>query len=281
MPTKIVVCPGCNTRITCEGDPGENIEVKCPNCGKKGLVRFEKTQQVGSEYMIEVRNFTKIYDGVKVVDNISFNVRKGEIFGFLGPNGAGKSTTIKAMLGLIYPSSGEIKVNGFDITREGKHIRKHIGYLPENITFYDNLTALQTLYFYSDMRSIPRDNCWSLLEEFELREFANKKVGTFSKGMARRLGLVQAFLGKPKLVILDEPTVGLDPSGLIKVREKIKSLKKSGTTVFLSSHILSEVQKVCDRVGIMNKGLLVAVDAVANLTKETSLEEVFMKYTRR
>jgi len=99
--------------------------------------------------------------------------------------------------------------------------------------------------------------------------------------MARRLGLVQAFLGKPKLVILDEPTVGLDPSGLIKVREKIKSLKKSGTTVFLSSHILSEVQKVCDRVGIMNKGVLVAVDAVANLTKETSLEEVFMKYTRR
>ncbi|OYT56659.1 hypothetical protein B6U70_03335 [Euryarchaeota archaeon ex4484_162] len=128
---------------------------------------------------------------------------------------------------------------------------------------------------------MPRDNCWSLLEEFELREFANKKVGTFSKGMARRLGLVQAFLGKPKLVILDEPTVGLDPSGLIKVREKIKSLKKSGTTVFLSSHILSEVQKVCDRVGIMNKGVLVAVDAVANLTKETSLEEVFMKYTRR
>ncbi|HDM25589.1 MAG TPA: ABC transporter ATP-binding protein, partial [Thermoplasmatales archaeon] len=220
-------------------------------------------------------------NGVKVVDNISFSVRKGEIFGLLGPNGAGKSTTIKAMLGLIYPSSGEIRVNGFDIIKEGKYVREHIGYLPENITFYDNLTALQTLYFYSDMRSISKDDCLSLLEEFELREFANKRVGTFSKGMVRRLGLVQAFLGKPKLVILDEPTIGLDPSGVVKVREKIRSLRKSGTTVFLSSHILSEVQKVCDRVGIMNKGVLVAVDAVANLTKESSLEEVFMKYTRR
>jgi len=231
--------------------------------------------------MIEVRNFTKMYNGVKVVDNISFSVRKGEIFGLLGPNGAGKSTTIKAMLGLIYPSSGEIRVNGFDIIKEGKYVREHIGYLPENITFYDNLTALQTLYFYSDMRSISKDDCLSLLEEFELREFANKRVGTFSKGMVRRLGLVQAFLGKPKLVILDEPTIGLDPSGVVKVREKIRSLRKSGTSVFLSSHILSEVQKVCDRVGIMNKGVLVAVDAIANLTKESSLEEVFMKYTRR
>lgn len=222
--------------------------------------------------IIKTSGLTKKFDKIYAVDNISFSVKKGEIFGFLGPNGAGKTTTIKSILGLIHPDEGSIKINNLDIKKQGKKAKRKIGYLPEKVAFYDNLTALQNLNFYAEMKNVPKKECISLIEEFGLKDSINKKVGKFSKGMIQRLGMARALLGDPALIILDEPTSGLDPRGVALIRDKIKKLKNKGKTVFISSHILAEVQEVCDRVGIINKGTLVAEDSVTNLSQTLNLK---------
>ena len=221
---------------------------------------------------ITVKNLTKTYNDKKAVDNISFSVKKGEIFGFLGPNGAGKTTTIKSILGLIKVNSGEIRINGFDIKKFEKNAKKNIGYLPEKVAFYDNLTALQNLLFYAKIKNVSKEECLSLLKEFDLSDSIHKKVGKFSKGMVQRLGMIRAIMGNPNILILDEPSSGLDPNGVLHIRNKIKELNRNGSTVFISSHILSEIQKMCDRVGIINKGVLVAKDTVENLSKKLNLK---------
>lgn len=222
--------------------------------------------------VIEVRNLTKIYNQTKVVNDVTFSVKKGEIFGFLGPNGAGKTTTIKAMLGLIFSETGEVKINGLDIYIYGKQVKKNIGYLPERVAFYDHLSALQNLMFYGELKNASKNDCINLLEEYGLKDSMHKRVGKFSKGMTQRLGIARALLGEPSILILDEPTMGLDPRGAFQVKEKIKKLKKQGTTVFFSSHILSEVQEVCDKVGILNKGVLVAQDSVSALGRRLQIK---------
>ncbi|HDO19285.1 MAG TPA: ABC transporter ATP-binding protein [Thermoplasmatales archaeon] len=223
-------------------------------------------------YAIEVRDLSKTYGSIRAVDGISFHVNKGEIFGFLGPNGAGKTTTIKSILGFIHPDSGEILINGIDINANGKEAKRGVGYLSERVSFYDNLTAYQNLNFYADMKMIPKDDYLRLLEEFDLLNAAKKKVKTFSKGMKQRLGLVNAFMGNPSLIILDEPSNGLDPRGVALVRKKILQMKEIGTTIFISSHILSEIQAVCDRVAIINKGKIVATDSVEKLGERLRLK---------
>jgi ABC-type multidrug transport system ATPase subunit len=222
--------------------------------------------------VITVKNLTKIYNRTPAVKNLSFHVQKGEIFGFLGPNGAGKTTTIKAMLGLIFSSNGNINIKGYDIHRYSKHIKKDIGYMPEKIAFYDNLTALQNLYFYAELKNVPKTECVQLINEFGLREHIHKKVGKYSKGMLQRLGMARAILGSPPILILDEPSVGLDPHGVKLIRDKIKQLNKMGVTIFLSSHILSEVQAVCSQVGIINNGVLIAQDTVGNLSQNLRIK---------
>lgn len=222
--------------------------------------------------VINVRNLVKKYGNLTAVDNISFSVKKGEIFGFLGPNGAGKTTTIKALLGLIFPTSGTVNIRGFDVLREGKEARKNVGYLPEKVAFYDNLDAMQTLRFFAEMKTASERECTELLKELNLHDAADRKIRAFSKGMIKRLGLAIALLDEPQLLILDEPTTGLDPQGSYKIKRKILQLKEQGVTVFLSSHVLSEVQEVCDRVGILNKGKLVALDSVDGLTKRLQLK---------
>lgn len=221
---------------------------------------------------IEVNNLTKIYDKVPVVKNLSFNVNKGEIFGFLGPNGAGKTTTIKTMLGLIHKNSGGIKINGIDVSTDGKKVKKNIGYLPERVAFYQNLTALQNLYFYAEIKNVPRGQCVNLLIEMGLKEHAHKKVGKFSHGMIQRLGMARAMIGNPSILILDEPTGGLDPHGVKLIREKLEELNKKGVTIFVSSHILSEIQAVADQVGIINRGVLVAKDSVSQLSNQLKIK---------
>ena len=222
--------------------------------------------------VIEVRNLTKIYNQTKVVNDVTFSVKKAEIFGFLGPNGAGKTTTIKAMLGLIFSETGEIKINGLDINIYGKQVKKNIGYLPERVAFYDHLSALQNLMFYAELKNASKHDCITLLEEYGLKDSMHKRVGKFSKGMTQRLGIARALLGNPSILILDEPAMGLDPRGAFQFKEKIKKLKQQGTTVFFSSHILSEVQEVCDKVGILNKGILVAQDSVSALGKRLQIK---------
>ena len=149
--------------------------------------------------VIQVNNLSKIYDAIKAVDDVSFKVKNGEIFGFLGPNGAGKTTTIKAILGLIQVNSGEISINGISIKNNEKLVKKHVGYLPEKIAFYDNLTALQNLFFYAEMKNASKAECKTLIDEFGLSEAINKKVGKFSKGMVQRLGMARAILGNPSV----------------------------------------------------------------------------------
>jgi ABC-2 type transport system ATP-binding protein len=270
------MCPSCKNQITIEVLPGEKTIITCPNCGTKGQFTFPMGNTVvrtmdGSE-TIQVKNLTKQYNDVKAVDNVSFNVRKGEVFGFLGPNGAGKTTTIKAILGLIHTDTGQIKINGIDIEQDEKQAKKHIGYLPEKIAFYDNLTALQNMHFYAEMKNVPKTECKPLIIEMGLEDAVNKKVGKFSKGMQQRLGMAQALLGNPSILILDEPSGGLDPRGVALIRNKIRDMKNKGSSVFVSSHILAEVQAVCDRVGIINKGSLVAEDTVGNLRDRLNLK---------
>ncbi|MFO7678171.1 MAG: ABC transporter ATP-binding protein [Thermoplasmatota archaeon] len=223
-------------------------------------------------YALEVNGLVKKFNRFTAVDNISFTVRSGEIFGFLGPNGAGKTTTIKSILDLIHADSGDIKINGIDIKKNIKDAKKFVGYLPEKVAFYDNLTGLQNLQFYAQLKKASSAECQSLMKEFGLQDAMHQKVGTYSKGMNQRLGMARALLGSPPLLILDEPSGGLDPRGVILIREKIVEMKKKGTTIFISSHILSEIQSICDRVGIINKGILVAKDSVSVLSKMLQLK---------
>jgi len=278
MATRTLKCPKCKTHITVEGEPGEKVDLTCPSCKKKGFFTFPKDIQKfeldygKSNRVIEVNNLSKAYGAFTAIENLTFHVKKGEVFGFLGPNGAGKTTTIKAILGLIRPSRGLVKINGFDIVHQIKQAKQHVGYLPERVAFYDNLTALQNMYFYAELKNVSKEQCMPLIEEFGLKDHANKRVGKFSKGMIQRLGMARAVLGNPQILILDEPTVGLDPRGVLDIREKIKEVNKKGVSVFISSHILSEIQEVCNRVGIINKGIIVAMDSVSSLSQQLQIK---------
>jgi len=217
--------------------------------------------------MIDINNLTKIFNNVPAVKNLTLRVKEGEVFGFLGPNGAGKTTTIKAMLGLIYSNYGNVRIRNYDIHRYGKHIKKFIGYMPERVAFYENLTGLQNLEFYAELKNVPKNQCIQLINEMGLAEHTHKKVGNYSKGMVQRLGMARAILGNPPILILDEPTGGLDPRGVRLIRDKIKQMNEMGTTLFISSHILSEIQAICTQVGIIKKGTLVVQDTVTSLSK--------------
>jgi len=222
--------------------------------------------------LIQVNNLTKIFDKYAAVNNLTLNINQGEIFGFLGPNGAGKTTTIKAMLGLIYANQGDVRINGYDILTHGKSLKKYIGYLPERVAFYENLSGLQNLEFYAELKNVNKSECKILIDQMGLSEHINKKAGKYSKGMRQRLGMARAILGTPPILILDEPSGGLDPRGVKLIRDKIKELNDRGVTIFVSSHILSEIQAVCSQVGIINKGKLIVQDTVDNLGKTSRIK---------
>jgi len=276
MVTTLVKCPNCKTTITLNGNPGEKISIECPKCHLKGTYTIPGEKQ--PEFIktvsaaIEVDDLTKTYNHFTAVKDVSFTVEKGEIFGFLGPNGAGKTTTIKAMLDLIHADAGVIKIHGIDVRTHAKEAKKYVGYMPEKVAFYDNLTALQNLQFYAEVTHATKEECVNLIVEFGLGDVGKKRVGKFSKGMVQRLGMARTILGNPPILILDEPSGGLDPRGVVLIRDKILEMKKKGTTIFVSSHILSEIQEICDRVGIINKGVLVAQDTVQGLSKRLDLK---------
>ena len=218
--------------------------------------------------MIEVKNLTKRYGKHLAVDNLSFTVEKGQIYGFLGPNGAGKSTTMNIMTGYLGATSGEILINGHDILREPQEAKKCIGYLPEQPPLYMEMTVWEYLNFAAELKKIPKDEVKKQIEKVakltRLEEVQNRLIHNLSKGYKQRVGLAQAILGFPEIIILDEPTVGLDPKQIIEIRELIRTLAKNHT-VILSSHILAEVREVCDYVMIIAKGKLVASDTPENL----------------
>jgi len=206
---------------------------------------------------IETKDLTKRYDKVTVVDHLNFHVRENEVFGLLGPNGAGKTTTILMMLGLTEPASGTVRVCGFDPTREPLKVKGLVGYLPEEVGFYDDLTARENLEFIADLNNIDRAETKrridDVLEKVGLTEQRDKTTRKFSRGMRQRLGIADVLIKQPKLVILDEPTSGLDPSGINHLLDVIAGLPKMGTTVLLSSHQLYQVQRVCHNIGILSR----------------------------
>ena len=222
--------------------------------------------------MIEVKNLVKRYGDHLAVDHLSFHVDKGQIYGFLGPNGAGKSTTMNIMTGYIASTEGEVLIDGHNILEEPEEAKKCIGYLPEQPPLYFDMTVWEYLKFAAELKKIKKSQRAEQVEEVMeltgISDMRNRLIKNLSKGYKQRVGLAQAILGYPEIIILDEPTVGLDPKQIIEIRELIKKLSEKHT-VILSSHILSEVSAVCDYVMIINHGKLVASDTTENLSKMT------------
>ena len=220
--------------------------------------------------MIEVRNLVKKYDNHTAVDHLNFVVEKGKIYGFLGPNGAGKSTIMNMITGYIASTEGEVLIDGHNILSEPEEAKKKIGYLPEMPPLYQDMSVTEYLRFVAELKSIPKEkreqNIKEVMSTTRLHDVKNRLIRNLSKGYKQRVGLAQALLGYPEVIILDEPTVGLDPKQIIEIRDLIKSLGKKHT-VILSSHILSEVSAVCDYVLIIDHGKLVASDSPENLSR--------------
>lgn len=216
--------------------------------------------------MIQVSGLVKDYGARRALNNISFHANQGEIVGFLGPNGAGKTTTMRILTGYMPPTDGTVTVAGYDVVEESLEVRRRVGYLPETVPLYNEMTAFEYLKFMGDLRHIPNgeERALETLESVNLEGRANSFIGTFSKGMRQRIGLAQALLHRPEVLILDEPTIGLDPSQVVEIREVIREIGKDRTVLF-STHILSEAQQICDRVLIINKGKIVAEDTPENL----------------
>ena len=246
--------------------------------------------------MIEVEHLVKSYRELKAVDDVSFQVQSGEILGFLGPNGAGKTTTMRILTGVLPPTSGKAKVCGFDVFENPIEVKKRIGYLPENPPVYTDMTARAYLRFVASIKGVPRKARESEIERVATKtsctQFLHRVIGNLSKGQRQRVGLAQALLGDPEVLILDEPTVGLDPAQIIEVRELIKSLAGKHTIV-LSTHILPEVTAICQKALIIAQGRVVAYDTLEGLQRAhagavtadgspgpmPSLEEIFLKLT--
>ncbi len=230
--------------------------------------------KMDNKYIIETKGLTKKYDGVPVVDSLNLHVKEGEIFGLLGPNGAGKTTTILMLLGLTEPSGGEAAVCGYNPSRQPLQVKRFAGYMPEKVGFYENLTGRENLHFIGELNNIPEKEIKAradeLLKAVGISEVGDEVVGKYSKGMKQRLGIADVLIKNPKLAILDEPTAGLDPDGILHITDLIAALPKRGTSVILSSHQLYQVQKVCHSIAIIAKGKLVVEGSIAELGKKAA-----------
>lgn len=222
--------------------------------------------------MIEIKNVTKRFGSRIAVDSISFEVKKGEIVGFLGPNGAGKTTTMRIITGFFPPNEGIVKVAGFDVTEQPLKAKEKIGYMPENVPLYKELDVYSYLHFIAEIKGVPKDKIESrvakAMEEAGIKEVKNRIIGKLSKGFRQRVGIAQAIINDPEVLILDEPTVGLDPKQIIEIRNMIKNMK-GDRTIILSTHILPEVSMTCDKVIVINEGKIVAQGDVDSLTEKS------------
>ncbi len=227
--------------------------------------------------MIEIKNLTKKFGSSVILDNINFSVKKGEILGFLGPNGAGKTTTMKIITSFWAPTGGKVEIDGLDVVRDSIKTRSKIGYLPENVPLYDDMKVFEYLKFAAEIRGIKKENVKKKIKEASeacgLSKVMRKPIDELSKGYRQRVGLAQAIIHNPDVLILDEPTTGLDPNQIVEIRDLIKKIGKEKTVIF-STHILGEVSAVCDRVIIINNGRIVGEGSPDDLIKKAGVREI-------
>ena len=237
--------------------------------------------------MIQLKNISKQYGTFQAVSDLNFTVKSGEMFGFLGPNGAGKTTTIRMLMGILVPSSGSITIDTKDCHKDRVAVNRVIGYLPDSPIFYDFLRGREILQFVGEMHGqsvgVAKQNADRLLSEFSLGEASEEFAVNYSMGMKKKLGLACALIHQPKILILDEPTNGLDPRASREVQDHLQQFAQRGGTIFLSTHLLDMAQRLCNRVGVINRGQLVAVGTIDEIRTEVkmggSLEDLFLKLT--
>ena len=234
--------------------------------------------------MLATRHLTKKYGEFTAVNDLNLTVKEGAIFGFLGHNGAGKTTTISMLTTLILPSEGNASIGGLDVVKDNLEVRRMLGYLPENVTLYGELTAYENLKYFGELSGVKNidKRIDEVLELLQFTRWKNNKIKTFSKGMRQRIGIAQALLHDPKILFLDEPTSGLDPQGTRDMRDLLLTLNKNrGTTIFMNTHLLSEVTKICTDIGIISEGRLLLSDSLETIEKlfagEKSLEEIYFR----
>lgn len=230
--------------------------------------------------MIQISKLTKEYGKAKVLDSLSLEVKKGEVLGFLGPNGAGKTTTLKTIVGLVHPTSGEITID--DLSSRNLASHKRIGYMPEDPYFYEYLTGKEFLIFVAELQQVKQAQAKSeadqLMKLVGLKNAEKKRIREYSKGMRQRLGIAQTLVGDPEILLLDEPLDGLDPIGRLEIKEILLDLKKQGKTILISSHILADIEELCDRIIIIDQGKIIKAGPVADfVNKHQSLEKEFVK----
>ncbi len=274
MISQTVVCPQCKNTIIIQGNPGEKINVTCSSCETKGVFRFptEIAQSTLSRSTIalDVQNLSFTYPkaGKKAVDDVSFQIKKGEIFGFLGPNGAGKSTTQKVIIGLLKGYNGNVEMLGKNLKNWKTDLYEHIGVCFEFPNHYQKLTARENLELFSSFYQNKTVNPDDLLAMVDLDKDANQRVSSFSKGMKTKLNFTRALLNNPQMLFLDEPTTGLDPVSARQIKNIIYEKKKAGTTIFLTTHNMNDADELCDRVGFMVDGTLVLIESPKDLKLE-------------
>jgi ABC-2 type transport system ATP-binding protein len=227
-----------------------------------------------ADHAIEVKNLTKKFGNFTAVDDVTFNVNEGEIFGFLGPNGAGKSTTIRVLCTLARPTSGSAKIAGYDLVKEPEAVRKHIGLVSEKMIMYEQLTAAENLRFFGRLYKMPKDKLEPRIDELlglvNMTEWRNTQIKKFSTGMKQRINVIRALLPEPEIIFMDEPTLGLDPQTTLAIRDIIRDINKKGTTVILTTHAMVEAEALSDRVAIIDHGKIAALDSPEDLKKMLS-----------
>jgi len=238
--------------------------------------------------MIELRNLTKMFGNIVAVNQLNLSVSKGEIFGFIGPNGAGKTTTLKIMSGILAPTEGSVMIDGINMARQPEKAKQRMGYIPDRSFLYEKLTGMEFLRFTADLFGVEdglfKEKSESLLKKFSIYDWRDELIESYSHGMKQRLIISAALLHEPKVLIIDEPMVGLDPAGIRMMKNLFRDLSEKGTTLFMSTHTLSVAEDVCDRIGVIHKGKLIAIGTVEDLkdsarVEEGDLEKVFLILT--
>jgi ABC-2 type transport system ATP-binding protein len=289
MISKTVACPKCKTQVTIQGNPGEIKVLSCSNCGLSGKFTFpgEKTEIkiVNDQNVIEVKNLTKMFSDLKALDNVSFNVKKGEILGFVGPNGSGKTTTIKLLTNLLSPTSGHAFINNIDVSKDPTKALLSVGSLIEVPGVYDYLTPHEILTYFGKIHRMNKNEINQRIKEVlkivKLTDWEYKKTGSFSTGMQRRFAIAKAILHSPDILILDEPVIGLDPRGIKDIRDMLKQFKNKGLTIFLSSHLLNEVRETCDRIIFLDAGRVVAEGTIEEIMDRIKLDTIEVEFLNK